>query len=525
MIETSVSPPVILIDKELDVLESVIFSLTSDEVRRFKILSNRFKADDEKKLILLFDGIRSEKFLGNETLLLEELYGENNAQTRNRYYRLRNKLLENIEKSLVFYHFKYKDSIHAYYDIQLSIMFRERGHYRLSLYFLKKGEKKAKELDKFIIMEQIYEEYTQLALLDIEIDIESILEERQLNLDKIKIHRRNSQAIAIITQQLKKSNFSRGKASVLELLTKTKKRIERSADIFNSPEGKIQLFRTVSALLLQKEAFPQLVEYLRQTIHEFETEGLFNNDNHATRLLMRIWLANALYKVFKFKECLDELDVMEQEMKMFGRQNYFAYLFNFYSTKINVLKCLGKIDEAAALTQEALGKKEVTGQSINEVYLLRSLADQHFSNKQFTEALKVLSDIKTKDGFLHLDLAVQMYVDIFALILHFEAGNFTEIEQEMKALRKAYKSVLKEESQEKTERFLELLLRMSTAELEGKRVSIRSAYRQLEPLFEGNAGHGDNEIVMYGLYILSKVEKRGYYEIFVERMAMASSLG
>jgi hypothetical protein len=89
----------------LDVLEKVIFSLTSDEVRRFKILSNRFKSEDEKKLIVLFDTIRSEKFIDEEQEIVKSLYQTNDAQTRNRYYRLRNKLLENIEKSLVFLSF------------------------------------------------------------------------------------------------------------------------------------------------------------------------------------------------------------------------------------------------------------------------------------------------------------------------------------------------------------------------------------------------------------------------------------
>ncbi|MBP6722181.1 MAG: hypothetical protein KA239_07660, partial [Bacteroidia bacterium] len=205
----------------MDVLEKVIFSLTSDEVRRFKILSNRFKSEDEKKLIILFDTIRSEKFIDEEQEIVKSLYQTNDAQTRNRYYRLRNKLLENIEKSLTFYHFKYKDSIHAYYDIQLAIMFRERGGYGLALYFLKKAEKKAKELDQFNILEVIYEEYTQLAVKDIEIDIEEVLERRKANLEKVKIQRRNTEAIAIITQQLKKSNFSREKSSVIDLLEKT----------------------------------------------------------------------------------------------------------------------------------------------------------------------------------------------------------------------------------------------------------------------------------------------------------------
>ena len=362
----------------MDVLEKVIFSLTSDEVRRFKILSNRFKADDEKKLIVLFDAIRSEKHVDAEEEIVKDLYASNDAQTRNRYYRLRNKLLENIEKSLTFYHFKYKDSIHAYYDIQLSIMFRERGSYQLALYFLKKAEKKARELDQFNILEQIYQEYTQLALKDIEIDIEEVLLRRKSNLEKIKIQRRNTEAIAIITQQLKKSNFSKEKSSVIELLEKTQKSIEQSAEIFHSAEGRIQIFRAVSASLLQKEAYGQLVSYTQKTIGEFEAGNLFNNDNHAERLLMRLWLINGLFKTGRFAEAEVQLEAFEKEMTMYKRQNYNTYLFHYTNTRINVWKCLGKTKESGALITEALASKELRSEPEHELYLMRSLADQQF---------------------------------------------------------------------------------------------------------------------------------------------------
>jgi translation elongation factor EF-1beta len=220
-------------------------------------------------------------------------------------------------------------------------MFRERGGYALSFYFLKKAEKKAKELDQFNILEVIYEEYTQLAVKDIEIDIEEVLERRKANLEKVKIQRRNTEAIAIITQQLKKSNFSREKSSVIDLLEKTLKNVEASAEIFHSSEGKIQVFRVVGTLLLQKEAYGQLVQYVRLTISEFESGNLFNANNHSDRLLMRLWLVNALSKTAQFQEAEAELLVFAKEIVMHHKQNYFAYLFYYITcSSVNVFKCL-----------------------------------------------------------------------------------------------------------------------------------------------------------------------------------------
>ncbi|MEM6803209.1 MAG: hypothetical protein AAF696_17515, partial [Bacteroidota bacterium] len=113
----------------MDILERIIESLTSDEVRRFKILSNRFKADEKKKLLVLFDAIRSGDFEDTEEHVITQFYGSTESKAKNSYYRLRNKLLSNLEKSLLFYHFNYKNSIESYSNIQLYILMRDRGLY------------------------------------------------------------------------------------------------------------------------------------------------------------------------------------------------------------------------------------------------------------------------------------------------------------------------------------------------------------------------------------------------------------
>jgi hypothetical protein len=506
----------------LDVLEKVIFSLTSDEVRRFKILSNRFKADDEKKLIILFDTIRSEKFADDEQAIVEDLYEVNNAQTRNRYYRLRNKLLENIEKSLAFYHFKYKDSIHAYYDIQLSIMFRERGGYQLALYFLKKAEKKAKELDQFNILEQIYHEYSLLALKDIEIDIEDILLRRKSNLEKVKIQRRNTEAVAIITQQLKKSNFSREKASVIDMLEKTQKSIEETAEIFHSAEGKIQIFRTVSALLLQKEAYGQLVNYARNTIQDFEARNLFNNDNHAERLLMRLWLINALFKTSRFSDAETELENFEKEMAMYRRQNYYTYLFHYTNTRINVLKALGKTNEAGELIMEALGTKELRSEPEHELYLMRSLADQHFILRDYAQALQVLAGIKKLPGYRLLQDVSSMYLELFEMVVHVDNGNYGFLPEHLKDFKKSHRKLLKSSLHERVSLFLEILEKINTAAEKGKLANLKQQLPQLQTMF-ADGEQGGNEIILYDVYAQAKASGANYYDLFLNRLGTKRS--
>lgn len=506
----------------MDVLEKVIFNLTSDEVRRFKILSNRFKADDEKKLILLFDFIRSEKFAEEEQAIVVELYQQNTPQTRNRYYRLRNKLLENIEKSLTFYHFKYKDSIHAYYDVQLSIMFRERGSYGLALYFLKKAEKKAREMDQFNILEVIYQEYTQLALKDIEIDIEEILSRRKSNLDKLKIHRRNTEAIALITQQLKRSNFSREKASVLDLLERTQRSIEESAEIFHSTEGKIQIFRVVSASLLQKEAYGQLVTYTENTLAEFDKGNLFTIDNHPDRLMMRVWLAIALFKCARFADAERQLQTLHKEMLMHSKQNYFAYLFYYTNTSVNVLKCLGKTDAVGQLLQEALATKEIRSNSESEFYLFQSLADHYFIVGNYAQALSTLKESRGLEGFRLVNDEIRMGVEIYELVASMECGNHGHVEDRVAEIRKAYKKLLKLDDHQSADVFLDMLPKVAAGVEKGRLPRIQKQVETLRSLMKPGQ-LGGNLNLSYAHYAESKLTGKNYYALFLQSLGTKAS--
>ncbi len=501
----------------MDVLEKVIFSLTSDEVRRFKILSNRFKSEDEKKLIILFDTIRSEKFIDEEQEIVKSLYQTNDAQTRNRYYRLRNKLLENIEKSLTFYHFKYKDSIHAYYDIQLAIMFRERGGYGLALYFLKKAEKKAKELDQFNILEVIYEEYTQLAVKDIEIDIEEVLERRKANLEKVKIQRRNTEAIAIITQQLKKSNFSREKSSVIDLLEKTLKNVEASAEIFHSAEGKIQVFRVVGALLVQKEAYGQLVEYVKTTIQTFESGNLFTSHNHSERLMMRHWLVNALIKTRKFLEAEANLEIFEKELSLHHKQNYFAYLFYFINSSINVYKFLGNTKRSGELIHEALNTRELRNIADYEFFLLRSLADQHFISSEYSKALQSIQEAQKSEGYKNQTDEVKMYCEVFELILRMECGNYFFIPDQYSEFKKNYRRLLKTEKYQHVSLFLEILVKINAALEKGKLPNLKKMLNELEAVCKDDE-LGGNSIINFDVYAEAKAKGTAYYQLQLERI-------
>ena len=503
----------------MDILERIIENLTSDEVRRFKILSNRFKADEEKKLLVLFDAIRSGDFKESEKEVITQFYGDTSAKAKNSYYRLRNKLLSNLEKSLLFYHFNYKNSIESYSNIQLSILFRERGLYREAFYNLKKAEKVATEYDQFNVLEVIYDEMVKLSA-HFEVDIESVIERRKENLKKIEVLRANSEVLGMITQQLMRRNYSRSKRSesVIETLEQVKQHLEEHKDIFQSISGKIMILKTVVSILIQKSAYEELGEFVKDTFEDFKANKLFNQENHTTRLMLRIWRINSLQKLLRLDEAQEEIELLYADLLMYKKQNFKELAFHYYAPKVYNLKLMGELDLAGETLKEAFRQKEILQNEVHELYLLISLADQYFSQELYVKVIEVVKKIRTHPRVNFLDEELRFYVSIFEIVNLYEAGLYSRASTAYKRLRKTYKHFLKDEFYTKGRKFLELVMRLNTAAIEGKKVFLKSAYRQFTEQFQ-TSEIGDNQIILYEVYLYSRLEPgKSYYELLCEEV-------
>ncbi len=506
----------------MDILERIIENLTSDEVRRFKILSNRFKADEEKKLLILFDAIRAGGFKEIEEDVVHQLYEGKSAKSKNNYYRLRNKLLSNLEKSLLFYHFNYKNTIESYSFIQLATLFKERGIYREAYHYLKKSERVATKYDQFNVLEVIYDEMVQLASRDVDVDIAAIVAKRKANLKKIEIQRSSSEVLGTILQQIRKLNFSRGKQSqsVIQMLEKTKAQLEEHEHIFASASGKEAIYKAVSTILFKKGAYRDLEEYILKTFEEFESADLFDRNNHSTRLLMRTWRINSLAKLLEIQEVHQQLPLLWKELGMYSRQNFNEYAVYYFRAKILNDSFMGNLDEAGETLKEAFRTKELTQSSLNELYLLLSQADIYFSQEVFAQAFETIRQILSHPKFSSLDVAVQFYLHIFELVISYEAKNFGYTDTRYAQFRKKYKRMLKDEEYAHALRFVDIIMRLNVAAIEGKKVFIKSAYRHFKEDFPPSE-IGDTETIMYEVYLRAKVEGKSYYEAFQEEILKA----
>ncbi|MEL6589534.1 MAG: hypothetical protein AAFQ68_05615, partial [Bacteroidota bacterium] len=361
-----------------------------------------------------------------------------------------------------------------------------------------------------------YDEMVKLAI-NHEVDIESVIQRRRENLKKIEIIRASSEVLGVITSQLRKRNFSRNRnsQSVIDQLEQIKDQLEEHKEIFHSPANRVIILKTIVSILIQKSAYAELEDYVRNTFEEFEANSWFSKDNHPLRLLMRVWCINSLQKLLRLEEAQEVISKLHAEIKQFKRQNYHEFAFHYFSNQINNHKLSGKLDQSAEVLNQALRQRELIAVDSHILYLLISRADQYFKEGDYTQALAQIKEITTQKVFQEVDIELRFYVRVFELINLHESGQYKQCMAAYKSLRKKYKSILKDDFYAKADRFLDILMRMARAKVEGKRVFLKSAYRNFVDEYPASEV-GDNQIMPYEVYLRAKLEEKSYYQLFLE---------
>ncbi|MDX1906529.1 MAG: hypothetical protein SF053_05785 [Bacteroidia bacterium] len=502
----------------MDILEHVIGSLTSDEVRRFKILSNRFRAEEEKKLLVLFDAIRSGEHHAAEDKIIQRLYQFTTAQTKNSYYRLRNKLLGNLEKSLLFYHFNYRNSLESLSYLQLSMLFRERALFRESYYYLRKAERLAEEFDQFSLLETIYDEMIKLAA-HVEVDIEVLISRRRENLKKLEILRGNSEILGMITQRLSRRNFARtkGSISVIQTLEEIRGRLEEHQEIFKSAQGRIMIIRAVVAILIQKSAYAELATYAWETYQEFLAGQLFTRETHNFRLILSVWRINSLHKLLRLDEARQGLALLWEDLQLHQRMHFGEYGFHYYSQQTLNYKLTGHLPDAGKTLEALMAQKDILRNPAYEHYIRISEADQMFCEGNPAGTATVLESLLQDKTAPAQDESRKMYLQVFLLIAYVESAQQTLAQDLAAHITRQFKPLLKEEEFGVVKRLVSLLEKILEQQLPPGDARLKTLVRRFMTQYTPQE-IGDNQIILYDVYLRARQDARPYYDCLIEEV-------
>ncbi|MCK6648958.1 MAG: hypothetical protein L6Q66_04835, partial [Bacteroidia bacterium] len=316
----------------MDVFQNLIAVLNKEEIRNFKLFINRTEKKEDRKDELLFDYTKHHLEDYNEEKIAKQLYGE---RDKNAFYRLKNRLVEDIGKSLLLQHSKSSDFNLIANQVLLSKIFVQKRNYKIAAYYLVKAERKALEKEYVDWLDIIYTDFIKLSHETLDINPEDYINKRKQNRNKLVKLQEIDDILAALIYRIKVSqNYSSSDTQVLDVLQKTVDEFSKNKEVRSSPALRFKIYDSLSRILLQQQNYQALEKYLIKTYKEFSKEKLFNQANHDTKLQLLTYLINSLFKNGKHDESLSYANILLEAMDEYNGILKDKYLFYYYNSLV-----------------------------------------------------------------------------------------------------------------------------------------------------------------------------------------------
>jgi hypothetical protein len=481
----------------MKILPTIIGVMNKEEIRHYKLFINRTEKEDRKDE-LLFDHIRKQYPEYEEDRIQKKLYG---SDDKNALYRLKNRLMEDIGKSLALNYFDDTAFNFISNHLVLARLFRQKGQHKIAFYYLNKAEKKATEKESIDWLDIIYGDFIQLSHETLDINPEEYIRKRKENRSKLNKVQEIDDILAALIYRIRSSqNFAKQNTEILDLLQKTVNDFSKSKEVKTSPILRFKIYDSVSRILLQQQNFISLEKYLLKTYAEFSNEKLFNQNNHDTKLQMLTYLINSLFKNGKIDASLEYAEKLKEAMQEFNNMLKDKYLFYYYNSLV-INYSVKNINKAIEILQEAKSNEVIRKLPMYNVFVYLNLSVLNFGKGEFKEALKNLVKPLLEDAYSNLDEAFRFKLAVFELMIRYELKDYDYLEHKTERLKKEYKVILKKPEYKHQWQMISILEKMIRTE------SIRKdkvLLKQVDSLIAEKEESQDSDIVSYANWLRKK---------------------
>lgn len=429
-----------------------------DEVRMFKSYATGKESEDHRKDLGLFDLYRKSAGDADDKEFSGKLkYGEN----MNAYYRLKNRLLEDVNKVLVMRQLEKDDYIQTLHLVSLYRYHYRKMNFRLAHYYLKRAEKSAVDNEHYDVLDTIYGEMIRLSQEIITIDPEVYIGLRKVNLDKLNKVRQIDEIIAVLNHRLKiTQNIGRGGEPIIDIYDSIIMEYTNDQSLSLSPQSKIRLYKVVSRLMVQKKDFEGLEALLVKTFADFEKERIFNKNTHELKIEMLVYLVNTLNALQKYPVALAYCQRMKSALEEFGGILYGKYSYFYYQGLVAAYANI-QPERAVDTLNEMLTRRDFQVDTFYDIFIYSNLAICYSALHNYQMVIRSLNRVYINDMYLQTDQSLRMKLVVFEMIARYEQEDMETLVSRVERMEKEF---LSPGSYIFEFRFLDLLLRMAVTE-------------------------------------------------------------
>lgn len=486
---------------------NIVTQLNKEEIRSFKLYIKKYFNNNSLLLIeKLFDIYRESKLKDVE--IKKQHFPNLNDNT---FYQLKSRMIENLYKSLLQLNYKKDEKIQIQNYLILSEIFIYKSAFSIAYDLLKKAERKAVKANRDYLLHLIYNEIIALGFQYSRIPINDYVEKKRSLLNKLNAIDEFTYVSSKVTWLLRNSNFTTKGISILDELEIIKSKIEKFDLIEKDLTFKLELQKIIRNILLQKEDYLSLELYLSSTLNDFEQNKHFNKTNFNHKIVMQVWLINTQLKIKKFDAAAKNTVFLNNSLNAFGKLYYNNYVWTYIQCKFAAHYLGGNLEEALKLLETSKQEK-VLAQSdqFNLFYYLNTYV-VFYSKNEFQQATVFLNKLLEPNIYETLSTELKIYITIIDMIMYFENDDYTYLEYKITDFKRKFRSPLKNIRFNGIKDFIKILnqITKNPNPFQNKKVL------KIVDEFVLNAAPyqpGANETINHKIWLLSKLNKRSYFE-------------
>lgn len=440
----------------MDHLPRLILGLSREQARYYKLHAAKTAHGGDRLDFRLFDLVRKS---GNDDKAMEKFCHQHYGNSKNAWYRLRNRLLEDVNRSLTTLYYDEDEYIHALHMLGLYRHFSTLNKQEEARYYLRRAELNAMAIDHHELLDIIYGEYIRLSHATLHINPEVYVNKRKSNREQLEAVRAIDDLLSVVTYRLKTAQNFAGENPVIDLLKNTTDAFLQERNMKNSPALRFRIYQAVSQVLLQRRDYEALEKYLLRTWKEFVRDRLFDRSNHDSKLQMLTYIVNTLFKNKNYKGSLKWSETLKSGLDEFNGMLYDKYMFFYFNSQVINYSVVDRTRAIETLNSMSV-LPQITGNAFHQLFVHLNLSVLLFDEEEYRESVKHLTKLYLLDSYKTADDSLKLKISACELLARYELGQTDVADYKLKGLRREFSELLKSDEHYPEKELFDILRRL-----------------------------------------------------------------
>lgn len=415
----------------MNILKELVNQLNKEEIRVYKYYAERMRWDVSRKDLELFAHYKKSGHDVDDAELSKLMYGKAGM---NAFSRLKNRLTEEIHKSLVIDNIEKNKSLQTYFLMCVYQYHLSKRNYKLAFNYLKKARKAANETEQYDILDTIYGEMIKISRELLELNPAELIEERGKNLERLNSLRKVDEILALLSYRLKRTQNIGEQGNNAGLFDEALQIFTGNAD-YSTPQFRLRIHKAISQLLIQSKDYPNLELWIKRNIALFEEEQVFSRHNPEAHPEMMVYLINALNAQKKYEEALTyshTLYRLIQDAPVSIRSKFLYFYYQGLVASYQVLNRKKAIDTLLEMQHSPV----LNTNDFYDMFIYTNLAILYFDEGKYSLSSKNLNKVYRNSYYEQTDSALKTALYALELLIRFEMDDWDLLEYRLGQIKK-----------------------------------------------------------------------------------------